>query len=263
MNTRYDFGRNWSEFAARIDERNLEEAKKNLARLVGPIEGQSFLDIGCGSGLHSAAALALGAAKVRAIDYDADSVATTRAVLERFAPGLDWTVERADALDPQAMPKGPFDIVYSWGVLHHTGDMWRGIRNAAALVGPGGRLCLALYLRTPLCGVWAIEKRVYSSQRWLRPLIKAFYVAAFVVAKQIRSGDAKGYIANYKESRGMDFLTDVDDWLGGYPYESVTDAGLVCGVSGLGFRPVYKHNIKSGVGVFGTGCGEWRLQRDS
>jgi 2-polyprenyl-6-hydroxyphenyl methylase/3-demethylubiquinone-9 3-methyltransferase len=232
-----------------------------LTRLVGDVQGCSFLDIGCGSGLHSAAALALGASKVRAVDYDPDSVATTRAVLERFAPGLDWTVERADALDLKTLPTETFDIVYSWGVLHHTGDMWKGISNAAALVAPGGRLVLALYLRTPLCGAWKVEKRIYSSQRWLRPAIKGIYVGAYMVAKQIRTGGVRKYISDYKKSRGMNFLTDVDDWLGGYPYESVIPSELHSRMKEAGFRFDTEFNIRSGRGVFGAGCGEWRFMR--
>lgn len=261
MDTRYDFGRNWAEFAAKIDEEHLEEAKRNLTRLVGDVQGCSFLDIGSGSGLHSAAALALGASKVRAIDYDPDSVATTRAILERFAPGLDWKVGRADALDTETLPKEAFDIVYSWGVLHHTGDMWKGIRNAAALVEPGGRLCLALYVKTPLCGAWKVEKRIYSSQRWMRPFIRISYVGAYVIAKQIRVGNAIKYISDYKKSRGMHFMTDVDDWLGGYPYESIVPNELYGRMEALGFQLDAEFNTKAGKGVFGTGCGEWRFTR--
>lgn len=261
MEARYDFGRNWSEFAAKIDERHLEEAKTNLTRLVGNVEGFSFLDIGCGSGLHSAAALALGATKVRAVDYDSDSVSTTRAVLERFAPGADWTVERADALDSETLPKEKFDIVYSWGVLHHTGDMWAGIRNAAKLVASDGRLCLALYLETPLCGAWKVEKRLYAQNRWLRPIIRWPFTGAFLLARQLRFRDAMSYIKSYQRGRGMNFFTDIDDWLGGYPYESVVPNELVKVLQEQNYRLDAEFNIKIGSGLFGTGCGEWRFRR--
>ena len=158
MNARYDFGRNWSELAARFEEAHLDQACDDLRRLVGDVEGRTFLDIGCGSGLHSAAALRLGARKVRALDYYDRCVETTKAVLHRFAPQEDWLVGQADVLDKTSLPSETFDIVYSWGVLHHTGDMWTAIRNAADLVGSEGRFGIAIYLKTPLCGLWTIEE---------------------------------------------------------------------------------------------------------
>ncbi|MCA3275110.1 MAG: class I SAM-dependent methyltransferase [Methylobacterium sp.] len=130
-----------------------------------------MLDIGCGSGLHSLAALRLGAARVHAIDLDRLSVETTRDLLGRYAAGEAWTVEELSVFDMAGLPQ--YDIVYSWGVLHHTGAMRRAIGEAAARVAPGGLLCLALYRRTPFCGLWRIEKRLYCAspapvQRLLR-----------------------------------------------------------------------------------------------
>jgi 2-polyprenyl-6-hydroxyphenyl methylase/3-demethylubiquinone-9 3-methyltransferase len=257
MNTRYDFGRNWSDLAARLDHHHLEEAKRNLARLAGDVKGLSFLDLGCGSGLHSAAALALGATNVHALDYDPICVATTKSVLERFVPDKKWIVERADALSPGTLPKERFDVVYSWGVLHHTGDMWRAIRNVVALVGPNGRFCVALYVATPFCRAWQIEKRLYSKHKWLRPLIKWPYVAGLLLRKQIAGRNGLLYIRNYRNSRGMEFMSDVDDWLGGYPYESISPPDLIGDIKERGFRLVYENAPPLGTGFFGTGCGEW------
>ena len=64
--------------------------------------------------------------------------------------------------DPQIESMGSFDFVYSWGVLHHTGDMYRALRGAAGRVAPGGRFLFALYRRTPLCWLWKLEKRWYA-----------------------------------------------------------------------------------------------------
>ncbi|MBC7358443.1 MAG: 50S ribosomal protein L11 methyltransferase [Desulfacinum sp.] len=85
---RFDFGKNWASYAKKINEVRIEEAVKNLCRLLGKttLEGESFFDIGSGSGLHSLAALRLGAARVEAIDIDADSVRTTEALLEKYVP---------------------------------------------------------------------------------------------------------------------------------------------------------------------------------
>jgi 2-polyprenyl-6-hydroxyphenyl methylase/3-demethylubiquinone-9 3-methyltransferase len=260
VDARYDFGRNWAELAAQFDEQHLRHACANLSRLVGDLEGQSFLDIGCGSGLHSAAALKLGAERVYALDYDTKCVETTRAVCERFAPGGEWTVERGDALNPASLPDGKFDVVYSWGVLHHTGDMWSAIRNAAACVKPGGRFCVALYLKTPLCGAWQVEKRIYAQNGWLRPFIKWPYVAAFLAGSSMLGRPSISRLRNYKQTRGMEFLVDVDDWLGGYPYESVLPEELEAFVGKMGFRTRERFNVRPGRGFFGTGCGEWRFE---
>lgn len=261
LSARYDFGRNWSELAARFEEEHLERACEDLRRLVGDLEGKTFLDIGCGPGLHSAAALRLGAAKVEALDYDADCVRTTRAVLSRFAPKAKWSVERGDILDRALLPAGPFDVVYSWGVLHHTGDMWTAIGNAANLVAQEGRFGIAIYLRTPLCGPWTIEKKLYSSHRWLRPPAKALFVSAYMLARTLRHRDPISFVRNYRSRRGMEFLADVDDWLGGYPYQSTSAKELETAIEKLGFRTQRRFNVTPGIGLFGTGCGEWCFQR--
>jgi 2-polyprenyl-6-hydroxyphenyl methylase/3-demethylubiquinone-9 3-methyltransferase len=261
MNERYDFGRNWSELAAQFDERHVDQACVDLARLVGEIEGRTFLDIGCGSGLHSAAALKLGAKKVFALDYDSDCVATTTAVLSRFAPNGDWKVKRGDALDPATLPQEGFDIVYSWGVLHHTGDMWRAIKNAAACVGPSGRFSIALYLKTPFCGAWAVEKKLYAQNKWIRPVIKYPYVALYLLGKAMKTGGVFKFVRDYKNTRGMEFMVDVDDWLGGYPYESVLPNELEEFVGKLGFDVKARFNIRRYNGILGTGCGEWKFSR--
>ncbi|TIV68339.1 MAG: methyltransferase domain-containing protein [Mesorhizobium sp.] len=261
MEARYDFGRNWSELAARFEEEHLDHACEDLRRLVGDVKGRTFLDIGCGSGLHSAAALRLGARKVLALDYDVGCVETANAVLSQFAPNGNWRVRRGDVLDKDSLPSETFDVVYSWGVLHHTGDMWAAIRNAAEFVAPGGRLAIAIYLKTPLCGFWTTEKRLYSSQRWLRPPVKALFVSAYMLARTLRHRDAFSFVRNYRERRGMEFLADVDDWLGGYPYQSASAAELEAVVESLSFRTKDRFNVNAGVGLFGTGCGEWCFER--
>src|SRR5437868_2113850 len=121
----FAFGKNWASYAKLITDVQLDEAISCLRRLAGgDLHGKRFLDIGCGSGLHSLAALRLGASEVVALDIDGDSVATTRRLLQSNASGRPWSAMEASVFQLQPNSIGPFDVVYSWGVLHHTGDMY-------------------------------------------------------------------------------------------------------------------------------------------
>jgi len=253
----FDFGANWQRFVDKMDVEALDEAERGLLKLIpaNRLEGATFLDIGSGSGLHALAAKRLGA-RVTAIDIDKNSVEATRKLL-----GTGADVRQLSILESHGL--GRFDIVYSWGVLHHTGAMWRAIDSAAALVKPGGLLVLALYQRTPFCGFWKVEKRLYTAApRPARAVIRALYTAALLSRQALAGKDPFSYVKNYKAARGMDFFTDVHDWLGGYPYESVDPADLMEHVGKLGFTPVVEHALPKSIGVFGAGCCEFTLRRE-
>ena len=117
VESHFSFGENWAQYAEKIDERRIEEAEKSLIRLVGrgSIQGRTFLDVGCGSGLFSLAALRLGCKRLLAVDLDPNSVQTTRKTLERYAPaGANWDCQRISVFDLDPAKVGTFDIVYSW-----------------------------------------------------------------------------------------------------------------------------------------------------
>lgn len=257
----FSFGKNWESYSNLITEAEIEEAVKGLRRLAGgDIQGKRFVDIGCGSGLHVLAALRLGASEVLAMDIDSDSVATTRRVLQKYAADKRWQVVEKSVfeIDPAAL--GQFDVVYSWGVLHHTGDMYRALRCAAALVAPGGRFIVALYRQTWFCWAWKIEKRWYAGAGpKAQKIFRSFYIALFRLAK---GWTFKRYVNNYKTNRGMDYYHDVHDWLGGWPYESVSPARLDRFLTPLGLKQVQKF-VHKGVptGVFGSGCDEYLYRR--
>ena len=123
---RFEFGKNWLNYI----HRNFSEEKAGISRKHmlgvldrGDLKGITFLDIGCGSGLHSCAALQAGVKTLHSFDYDTNSVAATRYVREKAGNPAHWTVEQGSVLDQDYMNRLPlFDLVYSWGVLHHTGD---------------------------------------------------------------------------------------------------------------------------------------------
>lgn len=264
----FEFGRNWEQFSYLLDDERIEHATSELKRLLGvrSLEGCTFFDIGCGSGLHSLAALRLGAAKVRAIDIDEVSVRTTLAVLSRYWGKNNYIVEIGNALELDPRVNGGWDIVYSWGVLHHTGDMWTAIRRAAGCVAPKGRLAIAVYRETPLCRFWAWEKRIYTqSGPLLRSIIQGAFMALQVGHMLLRMKNPVRKVRSYKQDRGMDWRTAVIDWLGGYPYQSATPDEVTRFVESLGFRQVLRSRTREGkrplLGVFGTGNAEFLFER--
>lgn len=241
----FSFGRNWEEFVARhFSAERVEISRRHLLGFLGvaDLKGKYFLDIGCGSGLSSLAALDAGASRLVSFDVDPASVSTSRKLHEmRGAPG-HWTILDGSVLDRGFLTSiEPADIVYSWGVLHHTGQMWEAVRNAAALVRPGGLFYIALYLTTPRTPYWIrIKKRYNRASRFGKRWMEARHILRHhVLPALVRFQNPFREMLQYKKNRGMDFLTDVRDWLGGYPYEDASIAEVLrFGRSELGFNLV-------------------------
>ena len=145
---RFPFGKNWARFLETLSDARIERAKRSTLEMLGlpHLQGKTFLDIGSGSGLFSLVAHRLGAA-VHSFDYDPSSVACTRRLRDLYATGeCHWQAERGSALDQSYMDSlGQFDVVYAWGVLHHTGDLWTSLEYAAARVRENGSILLAIY----------------------------------------------------------------------------------------------------------------------
>jgi len=215
---RYAFGANWAKFLTLLDDDRIRLAKESLKMMleVDHLEGKTFLDIGSGSGLFSLAARSLGA-KVLSFDFDPESVACTTELKRRYCPDdAQWTVQTGSVLDQAYMTSlGTFDIVYSWGVLHHTGDMWQALNNAEKAVKSDGLFFLALYNHQPFASrYWAFVKRLYNKSFWARPLLigmHALYpMLPSVLLKKLQ---------RRKDPRGMSDWYNLLDWLGGYPFE--------------------------------------------
>jgi 2-polyprenyl-3-methyl-5-hydroxy-6-metoxy-1,4-benzoquinol methylase len=260
----FEFGENWKAYSKKIDQNRIDFAIEGLERLFPEgLAGKTFLDIGCGSGLHSLAALKLGAASVVAIDLDENSVETMRQLLSEFCPHGNWTTNILSIFEASPETLGTFDVVYSWGVLHHTGDMWQAIDRAAALVKPGGYFAIAIYAATAFDSMWRAEKKFYAqAPRSVQWLIRQIYMAAFFAGKAASGQNPIAYIQNYSKSRGMHFSHDAHDWLGGYPYETARPEELNARISAHGFNEYRAFVIPPTRGLLGSGCNEFVFVRD-
>lgn len=232
---RFTFGKNWMDFIKKnFDEARVEISQHHLLDFLGTkdLRGKYFLDIGCGSGLHSLAALRAGAARIVSFDYDQDSVRTTNMLKVLADSPATWAVTQGSALDKDFMAtldKG--DIVYSWGVLHHTGALWTALQNAASLMKDDGCLYIALYDPThmqPSAEFWVEIKKKYNRRSWIgKKYMEWWYVWRFIMQKNPRNlGLYLKFKRNYLRSagRGMSMHTDIRDWLGGWPFEYATPA---------------------------------------
>lgn len=257
---RFEFGKNWQRFARSIDADAIARAETSLQDKLGleRLDGLTFIDIGCGSGLFSLAARRLGAV-VTSFDYDPDSVACTASLkASHRKDDTQWQILEGSALDSEFMASlGQFDIVYSWGVLHHTGEMWRAIDLATQCVRPGGLLFLAIYNHQPLLSTFYLGlKRLYLKlPKTLRPLLVAPYYALMLathsarVALSVVSGKRL-----YRDSgeRGMNLWHDAVDWVGGYPFEVASPREMVRHINRKGF--LLKDIATVGGGL---GCNEY------
>ena len=259
---RFGFGKNWLSFIDLVDEARVRSARDSLlaALPVPTLAGRTFLDVGCGSGLFSLAACQLGA-RVRSFDYDPESVLAATELRRRFAADSDWVIEQGSILDPQFVAGlGRSDVVYSWGVLHHTGDLWQALDATSGLVAPGGWLYISVYNdQGTMSRVWRGVKRRYNdSGQLMRAMLvagSAAYLYRHWPVRALHRAAQRSQAAPAPRARGMSRRHDLIDWVGGSPFEVARPEEVFTFVRRLGFE--LRHLTTTGAGI---GCNEYVFQ---
>jgi 2-polyprenyl-6-hydroxyphenyl methylase/3-demethylubiquinone-9 3-methyltransferase len=255
---RFSFGRNWLSYSkCALDQNKVISARQEFASLMRGIElrGARFLDIGFGQGLAVFFAAEAGA-DVIGIDVDpicAKALQATR----RFFPSTTLPqIKLVSILDDEFVRSQQtmdgFDVVHSWGVLHHTGNMTKAFQNAASLVKPGGFLIISIYNRHWTSPFWRTLKYVFHHLPGFLQNAMVFVLYPFFYARA-RSLSKDG---SPMASRGMDLRHDLRDWLGGYPYEYASPIAVQRFFAELGFRTVWCEPTKGF-----TGCNEFVFQK--
>lgn len=225
---RFEFGANWQRFLEVLNDDRIQSAHTGLVDMLGcdDLSDRTFVDIGSGSGLSSLVARRLGA-RVHSFDYDPKSVACTRELKRRFfRDDPNWTIERGSVLDQAYLSQlGQFDIVYSWGVVHHTGAMHQALENVAPLVAENGTLFTAIYNdQRRISRLWRwLKKRHLNASRPVRCGLELSSLTVIwgpnVVKNLLTRGNPFRDWREYFGARGMSPWHDLVDWVGGYPFE--------------------------------------------
>lgn len=225
----FSFGKNWQDYLNTVTDREVESAKSDIEEWLGPsgIRGKTVIDIGSGSGIHSLAFLRLGARRIHSLDYDQNSVEATRSLCSAEGKPANWVVEHGSILDLDYIRSlGRFDIVYSWGVLHHTGALWQAMANATSLVKPGGTLWISLYRQSPTDEQDVALKRKYNTASYLgKRIMEGRRIAKLMLSRARHLQNPFAW--NQKSKRGMNAYHDIIDWLGGLPYETASECDVV------------------------------------
>lgn len=257
----FSFGKNWQNFLKNLNGRKIQEAEKSLVSFLGGKENiteKTFIDIGCGSGLFSLAAYRLGAKKIISVDIDDSSVKCAKYLHEKNGKPERWEIKTGSAMDQEFLHLlGTFDIVYSWGALHHTGNMYQALENITSSIAPDGKLYVALYndnqsFMEGTSAFWLSVKKFYNQSPWIiKKLMETLYTTYYIIGLTINLINPITYIKNYQSLRGMNFLTDIKDWLGGYPYEFASSEKIISYFESTGFTCIKTNPARS------IGCNEF------
>lgn len=119
-------------------------------------KGKRVLEVGCGIGTDTMN-FARAGARVTAVDLSAESLAMARKRAEVFGLSeriqfLEANVERLS----ESLPLEPYDLIYSFGVLHHTPHPDAALRALRPYLAPEGTLKLMMYHRRSWKVLWLL-----------------------------------------------------------------------------------------------------------
>jgi ubiquinone/menaquinone biosynthesis C-methylase UbiE len=147
------------------------------------LRGKDVLDVGIGSGIATQMFAEAGA-NVTGVDLTEWAVETTRRRLAAF--DLEADVQQADA-EQLPFADAKFDLVFSWGVIHHSSDMDRALAELVRVTRPGGKVVLMVYHRRSLFFV------VYRGFQKFLPLARRLGLHF----EGARAGETDGLIARH------------------------------------------------------------------
>lgn len=271
LETHFEFGKNWEKLVNQLNDDAVAESTRKMADFTGfsDFKNKTFLDIGCGSGLSSLAAFKLGAKSISSVDIDPQNIKNVEAVKQKFNVPAQyswsaWVSSIVEAKDVHQLPRA--DIVYSWGVLHHTGSMWEGIDHCTRLVNPGGYLYLMLYRDAFFASTWKNIKYFYTkAPQIIKWAMRNTFASLLILGAILKGKNPARIIRDYpKKSRGMSWYIDVTDWVGGYPFEYASAEETTRFLESRGFRILKispKPDGKFNLGYRGTGSYEYLAQK--
>lgn len=132
------------------DEAFVENLQKTICTYFGDVEQDFFrggekevADVGCGNGRFTYGLLSMGA-KVTAMDQSAHGLENVKSVCSKFGEKLN--TKQVDLLrGPIDEFENRFDIVWCYGVVHHTGNTYLAMNNVCRMVKPGGYVFMMIY----------------------------------------------------------------------------------------------------------------------
>lgn len=258
---RFEFGKNWKNFLKKLNNERISIAEKSLLTMLTKeqLKEKTFLDIGSGSGLSSLAAKNLKA-KVTSFDYDDSSVACTKELKNKYYPNDKyWSILQGSILDKKFLKSlGKFNIVYSWGVLHHTGNMFEAINNSLNLIENNGVFFIAIYNDQGIKSkIWWYVKYTYNRLPFLLKKPFAFtlgfflqFILIMIYLIKLKPMVIIDPIINYKKKRGMSMTSDILDWYGGFPFEYIKFEELINYIEKKGLK------FQKGKKSLSSGCHE-------